>query len=86
MTNDDELSCREVVELVTAYLESVLLPEMRKRFEAHVVECPGCETYIEQVRRTIDMLHQIAEEPAFPQTKQELLRLFRNWKSSEYLK
>jgi predicted anti-sigma-YlaC factor YlaD len=80
MTIDYELSCREVVELVTEYLEHVLLPEMHKRFEAHIVECPGCEYYIEQVRLTISMLHQVAKEPVFPATKQELLQIFRNWK------
>lgn len=73
MPTDDELSCQEVVELVTDYLENVLLPEMGKRLEAHLAECPGCEHYIEQVRLTIDMLHRAAQEPGFPGTKQELL-------------
>ncbi len=63
MTSDDQLSCREVVELVTGYLEQVLLSEMRKRFEAHVAECPGCEYSIEQVRLTSGMLHQVAKSP-----------------------
>jgi predicted anti-sigma-YlaC factor YlaD len=80
MTIDDALTCQEVVELVTEYLENALLPEMRKRLEEHVVECPGCTTYIEQVRLTIGMLRQLAEEPVFPATKQELLRRFRNRK------
>ena len=80
MTNNDALTCQEVVELVTEYLENTLLPEMRKRLEEHVVECSGCENYIEQVRLTVDMLCYIAKESAFPATKQELLRLFRDWK------
>jgi len=49
MRIDDALTCQEVVELVTEYLENTLLPEMRKRLEEHVVECSGCENYIEQV-------------------------------------
>jgi len=80
MPTDDDLSCQQVVELVTDYLENALLPELRKRLEAHAAECPGCENYIEQMQLTIDMLHQIAREPAFPATKQELLQLFRDWK------
>ncbi len=80
MTNDNELSCQEVVELVTDYLENVLLPEMHKRLEDHVTECPGCAIYIDQVRQTINMLRQLAQEPVFPATKQELLEIFRNWK------
>ena len=42
--------------------------------------CPGCTNYVQQVHLTSDMLHQLAQEPAFPGTKQELLRFFRNWK------
>ena len=80
MTIDDALTCQEVAELVTEYLENALLPEMRKRLEEHVTDCPGCETYIEQIRQTIGMLHLLAEEPAFPATKQELLQRFRKWK------
>lgn len=81
MQTEDDLSCQQVVELVTDYLENALLAEMRRRLEAHVAECPGCKNYIEQIRPlTIDMLHQIARESAFPATKQELLQLFRDWK------
>ncbi len=78
--NKKELNCQEVVELVTDYLEQALLPEMRALFEAHVAGCPGCTTYIEQVQQTIMMLRKLAEEPAFPETKQDLLEIFRNWK------
>jgi predicted anti-sigma-YlaC factor YlaD len=77
---NDVLTCQEVVELVTRYLENALLPEMRKRLEEHVDNCPGCATYLEQIRQTISMLHQLAQEPAFPASKQELLQVFRNWK------
>jgi hypothetical protein len=80
MTINDALTCQEVVELVTDYLENALLPEMRKHLEGHIADCPGCTTYIEQVLLTIDMLHRLAEESAFPATKQELLQHFRNWK------
>jgi predicted anti-sigma-YlaC factor YlaD len=78
--NNDELNCQEVVELVTDYLEQALLPEMQAKFEAHIVECPGCDTYIEQVQQTIMMLRKLAEQQMFPETKQELLEIFRNWK------
>ncbi len=80
MTNNDVLSCQEVVELVTEYLENTLLPEMRKQLEEHVAGCPGCVTYLEQVRQTIDMLHQLAQESVFSASKQELLEIFRTWK------
>jgi len=80
MTNNDALTCQEVVELVTEYLENALLPEMRKQLEEHVAGCPGCRTYLEQVRQTIGMLHRLAQEPVFSASKQELLEIFRTWK------
>ena len=78
--NMDNLSCQEVVELVTDYLEQALLPEKRVQFEEHIADCPGCDTYIEQVQQTIVMLRNLAKQPMFPETKQELLEIFRNWK------
>lgn len=80
--NNDELNCQEVVELVTDYLEQALLPEMQAKFEKHVAECPGCDTYIGQVQQTIMMLRNLAEQSMFPETKQELLEIFRNWKQA----
>ena len=64
------------------YLEGVLLLEKRAQLEEHVAGCPGCRNYIEQVRLTIGMLHNLAQEPVFPETKEELLEVFRQWKKS----
>ena len=78
----DELTCQEVVGLVTEYLESSLLPAARAQFEEHVDDCPGCHTYLEQIQQTIDMLRKLAEEPMFPETRQQLLSLFQTWKNT----
>ena len=51
-----DLSCRELVELVTEYLEGALPEGERARFEAHLANCAGCETYLEQVRATIALV------------------------------
>ena len=82
MSIPNELTCQEIVELVTDYLEQTLVSEMRTRFEEHVTDCPGCQTYIEQVQQTINMLHKLAQEPTLPASKEELLEIFRNWKHS----
>jgi predicted anti-sigma-YlaC factor YlaD len=82
VTIDDALTCKEVVELVTEYLENVLLPGLHKQLEEHVADCPGCTNYIEQVQLTVGMLQQLAQEPVFPETKQKLLEVFRYWKQS----
>ena len=85
MTNENqkELNCQEVVELVTDYLEQALLPEKQAQFEKHIGNCPGCETYLEQVQQTIMMLRKLSEQQTFPETKQDLLEVFRNWMQEE---
>jgi anti-sigma factor RsiW len=52
---DRGLTCRELVELVTDYLEGALPAGERERFEAHMAACEGCDAYVEQVRRTIEL-------------------------------
>ena len=79
MTNHEALTCQEVVELVTEYLENAPLPEMPKQLEGHIDDCPGCATYLKQVRQTVVLLHQIARETAFPASLREMLRI-SNWK------
>jgi anti-sigma factor RsiW len=48
-----DLPCRELVELVTDYLEGALPHEERARFEAHIAGCDGCDEYLRQIRATI---------------------------------
>lgn len=78
MTGED-LSCQEAVELVTDYLEAVLLPELNARFEAHLAACPGCANYLQQMEQTLKLLRRFAGETTPPETKQALLEMFRGW-------
>ena len=83
MSFPDELSCRELVELVTDYLENALPLAERVRFEEHLIACPGCQTYLEQMRQTIDVLGRVTEESLEPAARDQLLDLFRNWKRGD---
>ena len=76
----DELSCQELVELVTDYLEGALPATERARFEAHLRGCRGCTAYFEQMQRTIGLLGRLTEDTITPEAKQELLQRFRTWK------
>ena len=80
MTNNITITCQEFVEMVTDYLENVLLPETRKQFEEHAELCPGCETYLQQIQQTIVMMRRIGEETPTPETKQKLLEVFHQLK------
>ena len=76
------MSCKELVELVTDYLEGALPPAERNRFEEHLAICPGCHTYLEQMRQVIGTLGKLTEESVRSEAKQGLLQVFRNWKKS----
>ncbi len=82
MKTTQGLVCKEAVELLTDYLEGVLLPEKRRQLEEHIASCLGCRNYLEQVRLTIGMLRNLAQESVFPETREELLQAFRQWKVS----
>jgi anti-sigma factor RsiW len=77
----DELSCRELVELVTDYLEERLSAVDRRRFDGHLAGCGGCRTYVEQLRATVRLSGRVREEDLEPTTRDALLRAFRDWKS-----
>ena len=78
----EEMTCRELVELVTDYLEETLPGQDRKRLKAHLAECPYCEEYIAQMRRTVAALGKLPPEPIDPAREQVLLEAFRGWRSA----
>lgn len=84
MTTPDlgDLSCKEVVELVTDYLEDRLPAPLRRRFDQHLTGCDPCVVYIEQMRQTIAAVGRVSEE-SIPKPALEKLRdQFRRWKST----
>ena len=68
-----ELPCRELVEVITDYLEDRLSPVDRARFEAHLAECEACRTYLEQFRQTIRALGRVPEESLSSEARGALL-------------
>jgi anti-sigma factor RsiW len=73
------LTCREVIDLLTDYVEDVLPEEERRRVEAHLASCDGCTTYLEQVRETIRLTGMLTEEQVPEEQKRKLLDAFRTW-------
>jgi anti-sigma factor RsiW len=83
MTMDvEQLSCRELVELVTDYLEGALPEEARARFEDHIQRCGACAIYLEQIRQTVAALGHLPEEALSPDAERDLLEAFRGWRAS----
>jgi len=76
------LSCRELVELVTDYLEGALSRRDRKRFDAHIGGCDGCRAYLAQMRATIRVTGRLTEEQIPAPARDKLLEVFREWKTA----
>ena len=78
----EHITCREVVELVTDYLELELPPDETSLFEQHLNFCGGCIVYVEQMRATAATVGRVREEDVPPETKEKLMTAFREWKRS----
>jgi predicted anti-sigma-YlaC factor YlaD len=76
-----ELVCREVVELVSDYLEGALREEERARFEEHLAMCDGCLAYLEQMRLTLRVAGALRPEAVDPHVCAHLVEAFRGWSS-----
>jgi anti-sigma factor (TIGR02949 family) len=76
----DHITCSQVVELVTAYLERELPADDIALFEQHLNFCDGCEIYVDQMRTTIETVGRIEEEDVPPDVRDRLLTAFRGWK------
>ena len=74
-----DLTCQELVELVTDYLEGALDEETADRFEQHLAVCPGCETYLDQMKETASILGEIPVETLSEEAQTTLLDTFRDF-------
>ena len=76
----DHVSCQEVVELVTGYLDRALPADEASLFEQHLNFCDGCDWYVDQMRATITAVGRITEADVPPETRDRLLGAFRDWR------
>lgn len=73
------ISCQEVVEIVTDYLEGELDDATKSELEAHLALCPGCDTYLNQMRETIDRLGHVPVDTLSEQAQTDLISAFRTF-------
>ena len=79
-SDDRELACRELVELVTDYLEGALGRRTRRRVEQHLAECEGCRRYVDQMRETLGLLGTVPTDSLSPEARSTLLDVFRDFR------
>jgi len=75
-----DLTCQDFVELVTDYLEGALDEDTGRRFEEHLALCPGCDTYLSQMKETATRLGEIPVESLSAETQTTLLSAFRDFR------
>jgi anti-sigma factor RsiW len=76
----EHVSCAEVVELVTDYLEGALPADEAALFEQHLNFCDGCVWYVDQLRTTVAAAGRVEEEDLPAETRERLLAAFRDWR------
>jgi len=79
MRLDRELTCAQLVELVTDYLEQQLTIPDTERFEEHLAFCDGCSQYFEQMRATIAATGRLRSADLPAELEASLLEAFRGW-------
>jgi anti-sigma factor RsiW len=82
MIDTEALSCQELVELVTDYLEGALGERDLRAFEEHIAGCDGCTAYLEQMRTTIKLVGSLTPSDLTTDAETALLQAFRGWKRS----
>jgi anti-sigma factor RsiW len=81
MTDSSDLTCQELTEIITDYLEDAMSAADRARFDQHLSTCRHCRAYLEQMRMTIATLGKLTPDSIAPPVQSELLRRFRTWRS-----
>ena len=77
------LACQQAVEMVTDYLEGVLIWPQRRRFEAHLAGCPHCPEYLAQMRAVIALAGTITPDDLTPHMRSEFIGLYQRWRAVE---
>ena len=80
MKLERDMTCTQIVELITEYLEGGLSSADRERFEEHIGFCDWCLSYLDQMRQTIATVGRLRDEDLPKELEQNLLTAFRDWK------
>lgn len=73
------ITCREMVELMTDYLDGALDGPVHVRFEEHLARCEGCTNALEQLRATVRIVGSLRDEPLVDAQRELLRSVFAEW-------
>ena len=74
-----QIACRDLLELITGYLDGALPADVHAAIEEHVSACEGCTAVLEEFRLTIAMTGTLTEEQITPAQRDTMLTAFRGW-------
>ena len=77
-----DLACKELVEIITDYLEGTLPERDRARFDAHILTCPPCREYVAEMRTTLQLTGRLTVDSISSRARDELLRAYRRMKDA----
>ncbi len=75
------LSCKDITDLLTEYLEGEMSLGDRMRIRMHLAMCGHCRTYVTQLKLTVDSCGRIPPPEVTEDLREDLLATFRNWKA-----
>ena len=79
--SQDHISCQQVVDLVTEYLEGAMTVDDRSLFEQHVNFCDGCVWYVDQIKTAVATVGRVHEDDLPVEMRERLLIAFRDWRA-----
>ena len=77
VTEYEDLACKALVEMVTAYLEGAMSDHERARLEHHLTLCRGCVAYVERIKTIIRASREIDGPKISAPERERLLAAFR---------
>ena len=76
------LTCKQLTEVMTDYLEGKMPFMQRLAFHMHVGMCKHCRAYLRSMRMTLKTLGTLPDVSPPPEVRDELLRRFDGWNGS----
>jgi anti-sigma factor RsiW len=80
-TSADDLICRELVEVITDFVEGAMSDADRTRFEHHLGACAGCTAVMSQFRTTIEVTGRLTEDKVSEAQRDAMREVFRGWRA-----
>ncbi len=77
-----DLTCQELVEVITDYFDGAMSDADRGRFERHLNECSGCQAVVSQFRTAIEITGRLTEEQVSDAQRDAMRDVFRRWRET----